>query len=187
MQSTLRKISKRKVLFVLVGLFVVFVILAYCVSPRPMPIDVSVTFIGFTNVATRSLIGPSFCVSNSGKVPVVQWPLCSVYEYKNRNPDILFANFGEMPIWNLGPLILKPGQTSRFTINYPPKQSEPWRVWFGFAKAGWRMKLAGIPPRAQNISARFIPKKWPTIKPEIEIPSDWITESGANRSWDFPK
>jgi hypothetical protein len=49
------------------------------------------------------------------------------------------------------------------------------------------MKLAGIPPRAQNISARFIPKKWPTIKPEIEIPSDWITESGANRSWDFPK
>jgi hypothetical protein len=188
------KLSKRKVMFVLGGLFVVFVILAYCVSPRPTPIEINVTFIGFTNVANPSVIGASFCVSNCGKVPVVQWPLCSPFEYKNRDPLTSLAHFGDAPIWNLGPLILKPGQTSKFFITYPPKQSPPWRVWFGFAKAGSRMKLAGIPPRAQNILARFIPKKWLTIRPEIEVPSDWISDpeskepqSGADRSWDFPK
>lgn len=168
------------------------VFVALCISPRRTEIDVSVTFIGFTNVATPSLTGVSFCVSNCGKVPVVEWPICSPFEYKNQDPDIFSRHFGDMPMWNVGPLILKPGQASRFSISFrPPSNTPPWRVWFGFAKAGWRMKLAGVSPGAQNILTRFMPKKWLTIRPEIEIPSDWINdpgpESNADKWWVYPQ
>jgi hypothetical protein len=187
-------LSKRNVLFALSGLFFVLIVVALCISPRQTPIDVSVTFIGFTNLSTPSVTAASFCVSNSGKVPVVQWPLCSPFDYKNQDPDIFSRHFGDVPIWNLAPLILKPGHVSKFSITYPPQHTAPWRVWFGFANAGWRMKLAGIPPRAQNFLSRFFPKKWLMIKPDIEIPSDWIADpqskepkSDADKWWEYPQ
>jgi hypothetical protein len=121
---------RRKVKLLLSALCVLVIIIALCFAPRRAPVDVTVTFTGFTNLnvtftgftnfTKRSVTAASFCVSNSGRVPVFEWPAPSGFEFKRENSEILLGHFSPISVWAVGkPKILKPGEVANLYITPP--------------------------------------------------------------------
>jgi hypothetical protein len=173
----------KTILKVALSLAVVAFVLFLWANARPVPIQVRLTFTGFTNPPTLPTL-VSFCVSNAGKCSVFQESEYYFIEIKNKPHDGLFGFVGRVE--------LKPGEFKTIS-RFPPTEikrehylrvddrgslvlqtnPEPWRVSLSFSKLDWRLRLVRNPPSVLRKVLRFVPAKWLERHP-IEVHSDWI-------------
>jgi hypothetical protein len=169
----------KTILKVAISLAVVAFVLFIWAGARPVPIQVRVTFTGFTNLGLAT-----FCVSNAGRCSVFQEPVHRV-EINNKHDGLIDIGWmGE----------LKPGEFNTISL-FPPREIkrepnmrmdnrgnlvnalqtnlEPWRLSLSFYKAQWRDKLVQNPPRVLREAVQFVPAKW-LVRYAIEVHSDWI-------------
>ena len=175
----------KTILKVAIPLAVVAFVLFLWANARPVPVQVRVTFTGFSNSQIPLLTRAYFCVSNAGRCSVFEDGLDRI-EIKNKPHDGMpsfFGSFGE----------LKPGAFKTFSL-FPPRaiKSAPhvrmddrgslllqtnvdaWRVSLSFSnKVDWREKLVRNPPGVLRKVLRFVPAKW-LERHLIEVHSDWI-------------
>jgi hypothetical protein len=171
----------KTILKVAISLAVVAFVLFLWASARPVPIQVRVTFTGFTNPPTLPTQA-YFCVLNAGRCSVFQEPVHRI-EIKNKHDGLLdlFQTVELKPgefkiIWRDPPreIIREPNMRvdNRGSLVLQTNL-EPWRLSLSFYKADWREKLVRNPPSVLRKALRFVPAKWLERHP-IEVHSDWI-------------
>jgi hypothetical protein len=150
--------------------FVVFI----WASARPVPIQVRVTFAGFTSVTnTETWVTTEayFCVSNIGKFSVYGEGGYA-HHIKNENEYLSRFTVARLHIPELSGW-LKPGEFKTVSFVVP---EEPLKVSLFFSKphgrVGWLEKLVRNPPRVLRPVLQFIPARW--LSDEIEVSSDWV-------------
>jgi hypothetical protein len=175
----------KTILKVAIALAVIAFVLFLWASARPVPLEVRVTFTGFTNPPTLPLTQAYFCVSNAGRCSVFQEALQWI-EIKNKPHDGLF----DLVVG--GRRELKPGEFKTISLSPPteirrepflrvddrgslvsPTNLEPWRLKLSFSKVDWRVKLVRNPPSVLRKVLKFVPAKWFERHP-IQVHSDWI-------------
>jgi hypothetical protein len=161
----------KTILKVAISLAVVAFVVFIWANARPVPIQVRVTFTGFTNLNANTTANGTFpitlaffCASNAGKCSVVDVGLYK-YEIKTKPFDSLTSLSG-------GTFELKSCEFKTITMG-TPDTTEPWRVSLSFSKADWREKLVRNPPSVLRKVLQFVPAKWLEPHP-IEVHSDWI-------------
>ena len=178
------KMSKRKIQIAIIAFLVVmFLGVLIATFSRPPPVNVSVTFAGYTLVPWPvgfqnggfQFTNASFSVSNAGagKVRLT----FRDYEYLSGNSTILIRPSG------LGTLcVLKPGQSTNLVIPMIPhinaiggfSPNYSWRVGFT-SRNDWLGKLDRQPKWLQTVVTKFVPNRWMADLSRADVVTDWVT------------
>jgi hypothetical protein len=175
---------KRKIQIAIIAILVVmFLGVLIATYSRPTPVNVSVTFAGYTMVPWPigfqnggfQFTNASFSVSNAGarKVRLT----FRDYEYLNGSTTILIRPSG------LGILCaLKPGQSTNLVIPIIPHINRlggfgpdyTWRVEFT-SRNDWLGKLERQPKWLQTAVTKVVPNRWIADLSRADVVSDWVT------------
>jgi len=186
--------AKRKIqITTVVILAVIFAGVLVGTFSRPAPVNVSVTFSGYTippsplnpNNTGFQFTNATFFVSNAG--PAKARLTFRNYSFINGGTTILIRPSG------LGILCsLKPGQSTNLIVPMMPhitglggfSADYSWRAEFT-SRYDWLAKLDRQPKWLQSVVTKAIPERWLSQLYRADIASNWITNREATPV--FPK
>jgi hypothetical protein len=172
---------KRKIQIAIVAILVVMFFAGLIATfSRPSPVNVSVTFAGYTMVpwpigfqsSGFHVTNASFSVSNAG-VGKVRLTFQD-YEFATANGTMLIRPSG------LGILcVLKPGQSTNLVIPMTLQinglgPDYRWRVGLS-SRNNWLAKLDRQPKWLQTVVTKVVPTRWIADIYRPDVLSDWIT------------
>ena len=172
---------KRKIQIAIVAILVVMFLGGLIVTfSRPSPVNVSVTFAGYTKIPWPigfqnggfQVTNASFSVSNAG-VRKVRLTFQD-YEFATANSTMLVRPSG------LGILcVLKPGQSTNLDIPMTLQinglgPDYRWKVGFS-SRNDWLAKLDRQPKWLQGVVTKVVPTRWIADIYRPDVVSDWIT------------
>ena len=126
-------------------------------APRPAPLRVTVSFLGYTNDMTGARLA-KFTVTNQSTVRIMRW---GIFQTENKHQP------GLGPLVSIGPDIFLMPEQSDIVVVPAATNEGAWRAVFHFSRDDWQRKfsfwsagLSMIPSRFRRVPVQYGQSEW---------------------------